>query len=143
MSLVACVISSPVNICLFGTQNLFSLLLSLWGAGMRPPWRMPDIMATFLAHISSSAEVIAIFLVALPTSTGTPGLTSPPLAQLCARLPPVLLTCVLAVTGLHLDLTMKLAIWALSQRYSQPSYHQLWEDVVQLFPLPLDLEAWY
>ena len=86
MSLMAYVITSLVNICLFGTRNLFSLLLSLWDAVMGPLWRMPDVMATFLTHISSSAEVIAILLDVLPTSTGTPGCTSPPLARLCACL---------------------------------------------------------
>ena len=62
MSLVAYVINSLVNICLIGTQNFFSLVLALWDAVTGPLWRMTDVVAAFLAHISSSAVAMAILL---------------------------------------------------------------------------------
>ncbi|XP_037003239.2 E3 ubiquitin-protein ligase RNF26 [Artibeus jamaicensis] len=147
MSLVAYVINSLVNICLIGTQNLFSLLLALWDAVMGPLWRMMDIMATFVAHISSSAVAMAILL-------WTPCQLALELLASAARLLAsfvlvnltglVLVACVLAVavTMLHPDLTTRLATWALSQLYAWPSYHQLREDVVRLSHLVLGLDTW-
>ncbi|XP_066227795.1 E3 ubiquitin-protein ligase RNF26 [Saccopteryx leptura] len=147
MSLVAYVINSLVNICLIGTQNLFSLLLALWDAVMGPLWRMTDVMATFLAHISSSAVAMAILL-------WTPCQLALELLASAARLLAsfvlvnltglVLLACMLAVivTVLYPDLTMRLATQALSQLHSRPSYHRLREDVVWLSRLALGLEAW-
>ncbi|CAD7690061.1 unnamed protein product [Nyctereutes procyonoides] len=147
MSLVAYVINSLVNICLIGTQNLFSLMLALWDAVMGPLWRMTDVVAAFLAHISSSALAMAILL-------WTPCQLALELLASAARLLTnfvlvnvtglVLLACVLAVmvTVLHPDLTLRLATWALSQLHARPSYHRLREDVVRLSRLALDLEAW-
>ncbi|XP_005619733.2 E3 ubiquitin-protein ligase RNF26 [Canis lupus baileyi] len=147
MSLVAYVINSLVNICLIGTQNLFSLMLALWDAVMGPLWRMTDVVAAFLAHISSSAVAMAILL-------WTPCQLALELLASAARLLTnfvlvnvtglVLLACVLAVmvTVLHPDLTLRLATRALSQLHARPSYHRLREDVVRLSRLALDLEAW-
>ncbi|CAK7317781.1 E3 ubiquitin-protein ligase RNF26 [Vulpes vulpes] len=147
MSLVAYVINSLVNICLIGTQNLFSLMLVLWDAVMGPLWRMTDVVAAFLAHISSSAVAMAILL-------WTPCQLALELLASAARLLTnfvlvnvtglVLLACVLAVmvTVLHPDLTLRLATRALSQLHARPSYHRLREDVVRLSRLALDLEAW-
>lgn len=147
MSLVAYVINSLVNICLIGTQNFFSLMLALWDAVMGPLWRMTDVVAAFLAHISSSAVAMAILL-------WTPCQLALELLASAARLLAsfvlvnvtglVLLACVLAVmvTVLHPDLTLRLATRALSQLHARPSYHRLREDVVRLSRLALDLEAW-
>lgn len=147
MSLVAYVINSLVNMCLIGTQNLFSLVLALWDTVMGPLWRMTDVMAAFLAHISSSAVAMAILL-------WTPCQLALELLASAARLLAsfvlvsltglVLLACVLAVTVtvLHPDLTMSLATRVLSQLHARPSYHQLREDVVRLSRLALGLEAW-
>ncbi|XP_024426769.2 E3 ubiquitin-protein ligase RNF26 [Desmodus rotundus] len=147
MSLVAYVINSLVNICLIGTQNLFSLLLALWDAVMGPLCRMTDIMATFVAHISSSAVAMAILL-------WTPCQLALELLASAARLLAsfvlvnltglVLLACVLAVTVtvLHPDLIMRLAAWALMQLHAWPSYHRLREDVVWLSHLALGLDTW-
>ena len=114
MSLVAYVINSLVNICLIGTQNLFSLLLALWDAVMGPLWRMMDIMATFIAHISSSAIAMVILLwtscqLALELLASAACLLASFVLVSLTGL--VLLACVLAitVTVLHLDLTMRLA----------------------------------
>lgn len=147
MSLVAYVINSLVNICLIGTQNLFSLVLALWDAVMGPLWRVTDVVAAFLAHISSSAVAMAILLWT-PCQLALELLASS--ARLLASFVLVNLTglavlaCVLAVTVtvLHPDLTLRLATRALSQLQARPSYHRLREDVVRVSRLALGLEAW-
>ncbi|EHB12156.1 RING finger protein 26 [Heterocephalus glaber] len=144
---VAYVINSLVNICLIGTQNVFSLVLSLWDVVMGPLWRMMDIVAAFLAHISSSAVAMAILLwtpcplVLELLATAARLLASFMLVSLTGL---ALLACVLAVTVTVLDpdLTLRLATRALSQLHARPSYHRLREDVVQLSCLALGLEAW-
>ncbi|XP_037361338.1 E3 ubiquitin-protein ligase RNF26 [Talpa occidentalis] len=147
MSLVAYVVNSLVNIFLIGTQNLFSLVLALWDAVMGPLWRMTDVVAAFVAHISSSAVAMAILL-------WTPCQLALELLASAARLLAsfvlvnltglVLLACVLVVivSVLHPDLTLRLGTRALGQLYAGPSYHRLREDVVRLSRLALDLEAW-
>lgn len=147
MSLVAYVINSAVNICLIGTQNLFSLVLALWDAVMGPLWRMTDVVAAFLAHISSSAVAMAILLwspcqlVLELMASGARLLASFVFVNLTGL---VLLACVLAVTVtvLHPDLILRLTTRALGQLHARPSYHRLREDVVRLSHLALDLEAW-
>lgn len=147
MSLVAYVINSLVNICLIGTQNFFSLVLALWDAVMGPLWRMTDVVAAFLAHISSSAVAMSILLwtpcqlVLELLASAARLLASFVLVNLTGL---VLLACVLAVTVtlLYPDLTLRLATRALSQLHARPSYHRLREDVVRLSRLVLGLEAW-
>uniref|UniRef100_I3NBQ3 E3 ubiquitin-protein ligase RNF26 n=1 Tax=Ictidomys tridecemlineatus TaxID=43179 RepID=I3NBQ3_ICTTR len=147
MSLVAYVINSLVNICLIGTQNLFSLVLALWDTVTGPLWRMTDVVATFLAHISSSAVAMAILLwtpcqlVLELLASAARLLASFVLVNLTGL---VLLACVVAVTVtvLHPDFTLRLVTRALSQLHTWPSYHRLREDVVRLSRLALGLEAW-
>lgn len=147
MSLVAYVINSLVNICLIGTQNLFSLVLALWDALIGPLWRMTDVMAAVLAHISSSA-VAAAFLLWTPCQLALELLASA--ARLLASFVLVsvtglvLLACVLAVTVtvLHPDLTVRLATRALGQLHVQLSFHRLREEVVRLSRLALGSEVW-
>uniref|UniRef100_A0A8C6DSN0 E3 ubiquitin-protein ligase RNF26 n=1 Tax=Moschus moschiferus TaxID=68415 RepID=A0A8C6DSN0_MOSMO len=147
MSLVAYVINSLVNICLIGTQNFFSLVVALWDAVMGPLWRMTDVVAAFLAHISSSAVAMTILLwtpcqlVLELLASAARLLASFVLVNLTGL---VLLACVLAVTVtlLHPDLTLRLATRVLSQLHARPSYHRLREDVVRLSRLVLGLEAW-
>lgn len=147
MSLVAYVINSLVNICLIGTQNLFSLVLALWDAVMGPLWRVTDVVAAFLAHISSSAVAMAILLwtpcqLALELLASSARLLASFVLVNLTGL--VVLACVLAVavTVLHPDLTLRLATRALSQLQARPSYHRLREDVVRVSRLALGLEAW-
>lgn len=147
MSLVAYVINSLVNICLIGTQNLFSLVLALWDTVTGPLWRMTDVLAAFLAHISSSAVAMAILLWT-PCQLGLELLASA-LRLLAGSVlfnltGLVLLACVLAVTltVLHPDFTLRLATGALNQLHARPSYHRLREDVARLSRLALGLEAW-
>ncbi|XP_006875757.1 PREDICTED: RING finger protein 26-like [Chrysochloris asiatica] len=147
MSLVAYVINSLVNICLIGTQNLFSLVLVLWDAVMGPLWRMTDVMAAFLAHISSSAVAMVILLwtpcqLALELLASTASLLASFVFVNLTGL--VLLACVLAimVIVLHPDLPLRLATQVLSQFHAWPSYHRLQEDLVWLSHLVMGLETW-
>ncbi|XP_055478294.1 E3 ubiquitin-protein ligase RNF26 [Psammomys obesus] len=147
MSLVAYVINSLVNICLISTQNFFSLALALWDAVMGPLWRMTDVVAAFLAHISSSAVAMAILLwtpcqlVLELLASAVRLLASFLLFHLTGL---ALLACVLAVTlaVLHPDLTLRLATRTLNQLLARPTYHRLREDVVRMPRLALGLEAW-
>nr|XP_026246569.1 E3 ubiquitin-protein ligase RNF26-like [Urocitellus parryii] len=147
MGLVAYVINSLVNIYLIGTQNLFSLVLALWDTVTGPLWRMMEVVAAFLAHISSSAVAMAILLWTLCQlvlellASAARLLASFVLVNLTGL---VLLACVLAVTVtvLHPDFTLRLATRALSQLHTRPSYRRLREEVVRLTRLALGLEAW-
>ncbi|VTJ69908.1 Hypothetical predicted protein [Marmota monax] len=148
MSLVAYVINNLVNICLIGTQNLFSLVLALWDTVTGPLWRMMDVVAAFLTHISRSAVAMAILLWTLCQlvlellASAARLLASFVLVNLTGL---VLLACVLAVTVtvLHPDFALRLATRALSQLHNRPSYRRLREDVVRLTHLALGLDCWW
>ncbi|NXC48020.1 RNF26 ligase, partial [Penelope pileata] len=62
VSLLAYLVNSGVNICLLGTQNLFTLLLALWDTLLGPVLRVTELLAAFLAHISSGAIAVSILL---------------------------------------------------------------------------------
>ncbi|NWX22534.1 RNF26 ligase, partial [Aegotheles bennettii] len=61
-SLLAYLVNSLVNVCLIGTQNLFTLLAALWDALAGPFLRVTDLLAAFLAHVSSGAIAVSILL---------------------------------------------------------------------------------
>ncbi|KAM6157959.1 E3 ubiquitin-protein ligase RNF26 [Rhynchocyon petersi] len=147
MSLVAYVINSLVNICLIGTQNLFSLVLALWDAVTGPLWRLTDVVAAFFAHISSNAVAMAILLwtpcqLALELLASVVRLMASFVFVNLTGL--VLLVCVLAVTMtvMHPNLMLRLATQILSWLQAWPSYHRIREDVVRLSRLVLGLEDW-
>ncbi|KFP40864.1 RING finger protein 26, partial [Chlamydotis macqueenii] len=61
-SLLAYVVNSLVNVCLIGTQNLFTLLAALWDSVAGPFLRFTDLLAAFLAHVSSGAIAVPLLL---------------------------------------------------------------------------------
>ncbi|NXP49400.1 RNF26 ligase, partial [Heliornis fulica] len=61
-SLLAYLVNSLVNVCLIGTQNLFTLVAALWDSVASPFLRVTDLLAAFLAHVSSGAIAVSILL---------------------------------------------------------------------------------
>ncbi|NXM80812.1 RNF26 ligase, partial [Oenanthe oenanthe] len=61
-SLLMYLVNSLVNVCLIGTQNLFTLLAALWDSLVGPVVRVTDLLAAFLAHVSSGAIAVSILL---------------------------------------------------------------------------------
>ncbi|NWI44044.1 RNF26 ligase, partial [Picathartes gymnocephalus] len=61
-SLLMYLVNSLVNVCLIGTQNLFTLLAALWDSLAGPFIRLMDLLAAFLAHVSSGAIAVSILL---------------------------------------------------------------------------------
>ncbi|XP_016159312.1 PREDICTED: RING finger protein 26 [Ficedula albicollis] len=61
-SLLMYLVNSLVNVCLIGTQNLFTLLAALWDSLVGPVVRATDLLAAFLAHVSSGAIAVSILL---------------------------------------------------------------------------------
>ncbi|NWV71847.1 RNF26 ligase, partial [Malurus elegans] len=61
-SLLMYLVNSLVNVCLIGTQNLFTLLGALWDSLAGPVLRVTDLLAAFLAHVSSGTIAVSILL---------------------------------------------------------------------------------
>ncbi|XP_064253781.1 E3 ubiquitin-protein ligase RNF26 [Passer domesticus] len=61
-SLLMYLANSLVNVCLIGAQNLFTLLAALWDSLAGPAVRAAELLAAFLAHVSSGAIAVSILL---------------------------------------------------------------------------------
>ncbi|XP_054147363.1 E3 ubiquitin-protein ligase RNF26 [Melozone crissalis] len=61
-SLLMYLANSLVNVCLIGAQNLFTLLAALWDSLAGPVVRLAELLAAFLAHVSSGAIAVSILL---------------------------------------------------------------------------------
>uniref|UniRef100_A0ABM5EQE5 E3 ubiquitin-protein ligase RNF26 n=1 Tax=Pogona vitticeps TaxID=103695 RepID=A0ABM5EQE5_9SAUR len=142
VSLVAYFINSIINICLIGTQNLFSLGLVLWETIAGPFLRIAEIFAAIVARLSSSAIAMSILL-------WTPcQLVFDLLASMCKLLLNdfflnlyglVLLTVVVATSILILNPQLS---WTLVNQVSgylntMPSYHRLLRDLHRLYQVVL------
>ncbi|NWV54401.1 RNF26 ligase, partial [Daphoenositta chrysoptera] len=61
-SLLVYLANSLLNVCLIGAQNLFTLLAALWDSLAGPVLRAAELLAAFLAHVSSGAIAVSILL---------------------------------------------------------------------------------
>ncbi|NXM33409.1 RNF26 ligase, partial [Oxyruncus cristatus] len=61
-SLLMYLANSLVNVCLLGAQNLLTLLAALWDSLAGPALRLSELLAAFLAHVSSGAIAVSILL---------------------------------------------------------------------------------
>ncbi|XP_054854610.1 E3 ubiquitin-protein ligase RNF26 [Eublepharis macularius] len=154
MSLVAYFINSIINICLIGTQNLFSLGLILWETIVSPFLSVTDIFAAFLARLSSSAIAISILLWS-PCQLAFELLAS--MSKLLINVFFLNLYGLVLLSGLVAACTLTLnpqLTWTLVDQVSgylnaMPSYHRLRRDLYHLYQvvllsleMVLSLQAW-
>nr|XP_056716602.1 E3 ubiquitin-protein ligase RNF26 [Euleptes europaea] len=142
MSLVAYFVNSIINICLIGTQNLFSLGLILWETIVSPFLSVTDIFAAFLARLSSSAIAMSILLWS-PCQLAFDLLAS--MSKLLINVfflnlyGLVLLSGLVAACALTLNpqLTWTLVDQVTGYLNSMPSYHRVRRDLCRLYQVVL------
>ncbi|XP_042332594.1 E3 ubiquitin-protein ligase RNF26 [Sceloporus undulatus] len=142
MSLVAYLINSIINICLIGTQNLFSLGLVLWETVAGPFLRVTDIFAAFVARLSSSA-IAMVILLWTPCQLAFDFVAS--MSKLLINIfllnlyGLVLLSVIVAASILILNphLTWTLATQVSNYLNTMPSYHRLLRDLRRLYQVIL------
>ncbi|KFZ69183.1 RING finger protein 26, partial [Podiceps cristatus] len=121
-SLLAYLVNSLVNVCLIGTQNLFTLVAALWDSVAGPFLRVTDLLAAFLAHVSSGAIAVSILL------------WSPcQLAFQLLSLGLLLLIIVVSTFVFNPGLLWTLTGYVLGYFNTLPSYHRLQRDVWRLY----------
>ncbi|NXX80847.1 RNF26 ligase, partial [Urocolius indicus] len=139
-SLLAYLLNSLLNVCLVGTQNLLALLAALWDSVAGPFLRATDLLAAFLAHVSSGAVAVPILLWS-PCQLAFRLLASA--AELFVRVFFVnvyglgLLLLIVAVGAFVLNpgLPRALTGQALAYLNTLPSYHRLRRDVWRLYQM--------
>ncbi|XP_074833317.1 E3 ubiquitin-protein ligase RNF26 [Carettochelys insculpta] len=139
MSLFAYFVNSIINICLIGTQNL---VLALWDSLVIPFLRVTDLLAAFLAHMSSSAIAMCILLWS-PCQLAFELLGS--MSKLLVNVffvniyGLVLLVLIVAVTTLVLnpELTRTLVNHVSGYLNTLPSYQRLRRDIWRLYQIVL------
>ncbi|XP_061448992.1 E3 ubiquitin-protein ligase RNF26 [Rhineura floridana] len=142
MSLVAYFVNSIINICLIGTQNLFSLGLTLWETVIGPFLRVTDIFAAFVARLSSSAIAMAILLWT-PCQLAFDLLASVSkllLNVFFLNLYGLMLLSVIVVTSIFIlnpQLTWTLASQVSGYLNTMPSYQRLIRDMHRLYQIML------
>ncbi|KAF1433123.1 E3 ubiquitin-protein ligase RNF26, partial [Spheniscus demersus] len=137
-SLLAYLINSLVNVCLIGTQNLFTLVAALWDSVAGPFLRVTDLLAAFLAHVSSGAIAVSILLWS-PCQLAFELLAS--LAELFINIffvniyGLVLLLLIIVVSAFVFNpgLLWTLTGYVLGYFNTLPSYHRLQRDVWRLY----------
>lgn len=142
MSLVAYFINSLINICLIGTQNLFSLGMILWETIVSPFLSVTDIFAAFLARLSSSAIAVSILLWS-PCQLAFELLTS--MSKLLINVFFLNLYGLVLLSGLVAACTLTLnpqLTWTLVDQVTgylntMPSYHRVRRDLGRLYQVVL------
>ncbi|NXS57888.1 RNF26 ligase, partial [Brachypteracias leptosomus] len=137
-SLLAYLVNSLVNVCLIGTQNLFTLLVALWDSIAGPFLRVTDLLAAFLAHVSSGAIAVSILLWS-PCQLAFELLAS--IAELFISvffvniygLGLLLLIIVISAFVFNPELLWTLTGSVLGYFQTLPSYHRLQRDVWRLY----------
>ncbi|KAM6312558.1 E3 ubiquitin-protein ligase RNF26 [Podargus strigoides] len=137
-SLLAYLVNSLVNVCLIGTQNLFTLVVALWDSIASPFLRVTDLLAAFLAHVSSGAIAVSILLWS-PCQLAFELLIS--LAELFINiffvniygLGLLLLIVVVSTFVFNPGLLWTLTGYVLSYCSTLPSYRRLQRDVWRLY----------
>ncbi|KFW71011.1 RING finger protein 26, partial [Pygoscelis adeliae] len=137
-SLLAYLVNSLVNVCLIGTQNLFTLLAALWDSVAGPFLRVTDLLAAFLAHVSSGAIAVSILLWS-PCQLAFELLAS--VAELFVSIffvniyGLVLLLLIIVVSAFVFNpgLLWTLTGYVLGYFNTLPSYHRLQRDVWRLY----------
>ncbi|XP_010579753.1 PREDICTED: RING finger protein 26 [Haliaeetus leucocephalus] len=137
-SLLAYLVNSLINVCLIGTQNLFTLLAALWDSVAGPFLRVTDLLAAFLAHISSGAIAVSILLWS-PCQLAFELLAS--VAELFINiffvniygLGLLLLIIVVSAFVFNPGLLWTLTGYVLGYFNTLPSYHRLQRDVWRLY----------
>lgn len=137
-SLLAYLVNSLVNVCLIGTQNLFTLVVALWDSVAGPFLRVTDLLTAFLAHVSSSAIAVSILLWS-PCQLAFELLAS--VAELFINiffvniygLGLLLLIIVVSAFVFNPGLLWTLTGYVLGYFNTLPSYHRLQQDVWRLY----------
>ncbi|KFP15622.1 RING finger protein 26, partial [Egretta garzetta] len=137
-SLLAYLVNSLVNVCLIGTQNLFTLVAALWDSVASPFLRVTDLLAAFLAHVSSGAIAVSILLWS-PCQLAFKLLAS--IAELFISvffvniygLGLLLLIIVVSAFVFNPGLLWTLTGYVLGYFNTLPSYHRLQRDVWRLY----------
>lgn len=137
-SLLAYLVNSLVNVCLIGTQNLFTLAVAMWDSLASPFLRVTDLLAAFLAHVSSGAIAVSILLWS-PCQMALELLAS--IAQLFVNvffvniygLGLLLLIIVVGAFVFNPGLLWTLTDCVLGYFNMLPSYHRLQRDVWRLY----------
>ncbi|KAK4809608.1 hypothetical protein QYF61_025051 [Mycteria americana] len=137
-SLLAYLVNSLVNVCLIGTQNLFTLVVALWDSVAGPFLRVTDLLAAFLSHVSSGAIAVSILLWS-PCQLAFELLAS--VAELFISiffvniygLGLLLLIIVVSTFVFNPGLLWTLTAYVLGYFNTLPSYHRLQRDVWRLY----------
>uniref|UniRef100_A0A8C0ATD0 E3 ubiquitin-protein ligase RNF26 n=1 Tax=Buteo japonicus TaxID=224669 RepID=A0A8C0ATD0_9AVES len=133
-SLLAYLVNSLINVCLIGTQNLFTLLAALWDSVAGPFLRVTDLLAAFLA----GAIAVSILLWS-PCQLAFELLAS--VAELFINiffvniygLGLLLLIIVVSAFVFNPGLLWTLTGYVLGYFNTLPSYHRLQRDVWRLY----------
>ncbi|KFO14087.1 RING finger protein 26, partial [Balearica regulorum gibbericeps] len=103
-------------VCLIGTQNLFTLVAALWDSVASPFLRVTDLLAAFLAHVSSGAIALS-FLLWSPCQLALELLAS--VTELCINI------IFVNIYGLGLLFPIVVAVLTLGMAMTSPAWRRL------------------